>query len=183
MTPDKLLQKLQTPPQIHPSVFVAPNANAIGDVVVHENASLWFGSVLRGDTDTITVGARTNIQDNAVIHADPDAPCTIGHDCVIGHSAIVHGATLCHHVLVGMNATVLNHAQIGEYSIIGANAMVPQGMVIPPYSLVLGIPAKIVKTLDISVELQIQANVDEYCLRAIAYKLHYGATLTSKNAE
>lgn len=98
-----------------------------------------------GDTDTITVGARTNIQDNAVIHADPGAPCNIGNDCVIGHTAIVHGATLSHHVLIGMHATVLNHAQIGEYSIIGANAMVPQGMIIPPYSLVLGTPQKWLK--------------------------------------
>jgi carbonic anhydrase/acetyltransferase-like protein (isoleucine patch superfamily) len=116
------------------------------------------------------VGARTNIQDNAVIHADPGAPCNIGDDCVIGHTAIVHGATLSHHVLIGMHATVLNHAQIGEYSIIGANAMVPQGMIIPPYSLVLGTPAKVVKTLGPEVETQIQNNVDEYVLRAKAYK-------------
>ena len=173
MTTDELLRKLQQPPQINTSAFVAPNATAIGDVIVHEDASLWFGAVLRGDTDTITVGARTNIQDNAVIHADPGAPCTIGSDCVIGHTAIVHGATLSHHVLIGMHATVLNHAQIGEYSIIGANAMVPQGMIIPPYSLVLGTPAKVVKTLGPEVESQIQNNVDEYVLRAKVYKKHF----------
>jgi carbonic anhydrase/acetyltransferase-like protein (isoleucine patch superfamily) len=173
MTTDELLRKLQQPPQINTSAFVAPNATAIGDVIVHEDASLWFGAVLRGDTDTISVGARTNIQDNAVIHADPGAPCTIGSDCVIGHTAIVHGATLSHHVLIGMHATVLNHAQIGEYSIIGANAMVPQGMIIPPYSLVLGTPAKVVKTLGPEVESQIQNNVDEYVLRAKVYKKHF----------
>ena len=173
MTTDELLRKLQQPPQINPNAFVAPNATAIGDVIVHEDASLWFGAVLRGDTDTISVGARTNIQDNAVIHADPGAPCTIGSDCVIGHTAIVHGATLSHHVLIGMHATVLNHAQIGEYSIIGANAMVPQGMIIPPYSLVLGTPAKVVKTLGPEVESQIQNNVDEYVLRAKVYKKHF----------
>ena len=173
MTPEKLLQKLQIQPNIHPTAFVAPNATAIGDVIVEADASLWFGAVLRGDTDTIRIGERTNIQDNAVIHADPGAPCTIGSDCVIGHTAIVHGATLSHHVLIGMHATVLNHAQIGEYSIIGANAMVPQGMVIPPYSLVLGTPAKIVKSLGPEVAAQIQNNVDEYVLRAKAYKLHF----------
>lgn len=173
MTTDELLRKLQQPPQIKASAFVAPTATAIGDVIVHEDASLWFGAVLRGDTDTISVGARTNIQDNAVIHADPGAPCTIGSDCVIGHTAIVHGATLSHHVLIGMHATVLNHAQIGEYSIIGANAMVPQGMIIPPYSLVLGTPAKVVKTLGPEVESQIQNNVDEYVLRAKVYKKHF----------
>ena len=176
MTPEKLLQKLQIPPSIHPTAFVAPNATAIGDVIVEADASLWFGAVLRGDTDTIRIGERTNIQDNAVIHADPGAPCTIGSDCVIGHTAIVHGATLSHHVLIGMHATVLNHAQIGEYSIIGANAMVPQGMIIPPYSLVLGTPAKIVKSLGPEVEEQIQNNVDEYVLRAKAYKLHFTQT-------
>ena len=176
MTPEKLLQKLQIPPNIHPTAFVAPNATAIGDVIVEADASLWFGAVLRGDTDTIRIGERTNIQDNAVIHADPGAPCTIGSDCVIGHTAIVHGATLSHHVLIGMHATVLNHAQIGEYSIIGANAMVPQGMIIPPYSLVLGTPAKIVKSLGPEVESQIQNNVDEYVLRAKAYKLHFSNT-------
>ena len=179
MTPEKLLQKLQTPPNIHPSAFVAPNAIAIGDVIVEQEASLWFGAVLRGDTDTIRIGEKTNVQDNAVIHADPGAPCTIGNNCVIGHSAIVHGATLSHHVLIGMHATVLNHAQIGEYSIIGANAMVPQGMVIPPYSLVLGTPAKIVKSLGPEVVTQIQDNVDEYVLRAQAYKQHF----TRPNAE
>jgi len=113
MTTEELLQKLQQPPQIHPSAFVAPNATAIGDVIVNQDASLWFGAVLRGDTDTITVGARTNIQDNAVIHADPGAPCNIG---------------------------------------------------------VLGTPAKVVKTLGPEVETQIQNNVDEYVLRAKAYK-------------
>jgi len=176
MTPEKLLQKLQTPPNIHPGAFVAPNATAIGDVNVEADASLWFGAVLRGDTDTIHIGERTNIQDNAVIHADPGAPCKIGNDCVIGHTAIVHGATLSHHVLIGMHATILNHAQIGEYSIIGANAMVPQGMIIPPYSLVLGTPAKIVKSLGPEVEKQIQNNVDEYVLRSKAYKIHFAQT-------
>jgi carbonic anhydrase/acetyltransferase-like protein (isoleucine patch superfamily) len=168
-----LLQKLQIPPNIHPTAFVAPTATAIGDVIVEADASLWFGAVLRGDTDTIRIGERTNIQDNVVIHADPGAPCSIGSDCVIGHTAIVHGATVSHHVLIGMHATVLNHAQIGEYSIIGANAMVPQGMIIPPYSLVLGTPAKIVKSLGPEVEEQIQNNVDEYVLRAKAYKIHF----------
>lgn len=173
MTPDELLQKLQMPPQIHPSAFLANNATVIGDVTIGEDASIWFGAVLRGDTDSISVGSRSNIQDNAVIHADPAAPCSIGDDCVIGHAAVVHGATLSHHVLIGMYATVLNHVCIGEYSIIGANALVPQGMIIPPYSLVLGVPAKVVKTLDPTVESQIQNNVNEYVLRARAYKQHF----------
>ena len=150
-------------------VFVAPTATAIGNVSLGDEVSVWFGAVLRGDTDAIRVGNRSNIQDNAVLHADPGDPCIIGEDCVVGHSAIVHGAQLSHHVLVGMHATVLNKAQIGEYSIIGANALVPAGMVIPPYSLVLGVPAKVVKQLGPEVEEKINDNVKEYVLRAKAY--------------
>ncbi len=167
----ELLNLLKTPVNIPDSVFVAPNATAIGRVHLNEDCSIWFGAVLRGDTDQITVGERSNIQDNAVLHADPGDPCVIGHDCVVGHSAIVHGAQLSHHVLIGMNATVLNNATIGEFSIVGANALVPSGMQIPPYSLVMGVPAKIVKTLDPQkVETMIQNNVNEYVNRARIFK-------------
>lgn len=164
-----LQELLKKPIEKGKEVFIAPTATAIGYVTLGDEVSIWFGAVLRGDTDAIKVGDRSNIQDNAVLHADPGDPCTIGEDCVIGHSAIVHGAKLSHHVLVGMHATVLNNAQIGEYSIIGANALVPAGMVIPPYSLVLGVPAKIVKQLGAEVEQKIQDNVNEYVLRAKAY--------------
>jgi carbonic anhydrase/acetyltransferase-like protein (isoleucine patch superfamily) len=150
-------------------VFIAPGATAIGMVKLGNQSSIWFGAVLRGDTDLIEVGDRTNIQDNAVLHADAGDPCIIGHDCVVGHCAIVHGARISHHVLIGMHATVLNNAQIGEYSIIGANALVPSGMIIPPYSLVMGVPAKVIRTLDSTVEERIQSNVDEYVKRAADY--------------
>jgi carbonic anhydrase/acetyltransferase-like protein (isoleucine patch superfamily) len=160
---------LELPINTEREVFVAPNATVIGKVYLKSQSSIWFGAVLRGDTDLIQVGARTNIQDNVVLHADPGDPCLIGDDCVIGHSAIVHGAKLEQHVLIGMGATVLNNAQIGRYSIIGANALVPAGMIIPPYSLVLGVPAKIVKTMDKTVEERIQKNVDEYVNRAQQY--------------
>lgn len=160
---------LELPINTEESVFIAPNATVIGNVNLKSHSSIWFGAVLRGDTDLIEVGARTNIQDNAVLHADPGDPCIIGNDCVIGHSAIVHGAKLDDHVLIGMGATVLNNAQVGSYSIIGANALIPSGMIIPPYSLVLGVPAKIVKTMDKTVEERIQNNVDEYVNRAKQY--------------
>lgn len=150
-------------------VFIAPQATVLGQISLGNQVSIWFGAVLRGDTDQISVGDRSNIQDNAVIHADPGDPCIIGSDCVIGHSAIVHGAKLSHHVLIGMHATILNNAEIGEYSIIGANALVPAGMKIPPYSLVLGVPAKVVKSLGAEVEITIQNNVDEYVKRAETY--------------
>jgi carbonic anhydrase/acetyltransferase-like protein (isoleucine patch superfamily) len=166
-----LLMRLQTPVTIPNSAFVAPNATVIGNVELNEDCNVWFGAVLRGDTDKISVGERSNIQDNAVLHADPGDPCVIGNDCVIGHSAIVHGAKLSHHVLIGMNSTVLNNAEIGEFSIIGANALVPAGMKIPPYSLVMGIPAKVVKSLEPEkVESMIQNNIDDYVKRSKVYK-------------
>jgi carbonic anhydrase/acetyltransferase-like protein (isoleucine patch superfamily) len=166
-----LVHRLQTPVHIPESAFVAPNATVIGSVELGDHCNIWFGAVLRGDTDTISVGNRSNIQDNAVLHADPGDPCIIGDDCVIGHSAIVHGAKLSHHVLIGMHSTVLNNTEIGEYSIIGANALVPAGMKIPPYSLVMGVPAKIVKTLEPQkVESLIQNNIDEYVVRSKAFK-------------
>lgn len=164
-----LKEILTTPFKRGREVFIAQGARIIGKVELKDNCSIWFNAVLRGDTDNISIGCRTNIQDNAVLHADPGDPCIIGDDCVIGHSAIVHGARLSHHVLIGMHATVLNNAEIGEYSIIGANALVPAGMKIPPYSLVLGVPAKVVKYLGPEAEGKIQANVDEYVIRAGAY--------------
>lgn len=169
MQQQSLIDILKTPITKGEGAFIAKTATAVGQVTLGENSSVWFGAVLRGDADKIVVGDRTNIQDNAVIHADSGDPCIIGSDCVIGHSAIVHGAKLSHHVLIGMNATVLNNAEIGEYCIIGANALVPAGMKIQPYSLVMGVPAKIVKNLGPEIEKRIQDNVDEYIIRASAY--------------
>ncbi|MBI1223027.1 MAG: gamma carbonic anhydrase family protein [Bacteroidetes bacterium] len=148
-TRERLLKKL-----VHGEhVFIANTAAVIGDVELGDDCSVWFGAVIRGDSDEIRIGNRCNIQDNAVVHCDPGAPAIIGDDCVIGHNAIVHGAKLGNAVLVGMNATVLNHAKIGNNVIIGANALVTGGTVIPDNSLVLGSPAKVVKTLN---EVQIK---------------------------
>lgn len=134
-------------PEIDESAYVADNAAIIGDVTIGKKSSVWFGAVLRGDSDSIKIGRRSNIQDNAVVHVDPGFPVTIGDDCIVGHLALIHGATISNNVLVGMNSTVLNGAQVGEFSIIGANALVTSNTVIPPNSLVLGSPAKVVKTL------------------------------------
>jgi|SRR5210317_687935 len=134
-------------PEIDESAYIADNAVIIGDVTIGKKSSVWFGAVLRGDSDSIKIGRRSNIQDNAVVHVDPGFPVTIGDDCIVGHLALIHGATISNNVLVGMNSTVLNGAQVGEFSIIGANALVTSNTVIPPNSLVLGSPAKVVKTL------------------------------------
>jgi carbonic anhydrase/acetyltransferase-like protein (isoleucine patch superfamily) len=172
---EELLQKLISGPSIHPEAIILPGAVVTGQVHIHKNANIWFGAVLRGDADQIVVGENSNIQDNAVIHADPGDPCIIGKNCVIGHSAIVHGAKLEDNVLIGMHATVLNNAEIGTGSIIGANALVPQGMKIPPYSLVLGVPAKVVKQLTETQVDAISKNADEYVQRAKTYREYYNS--------
>lgn len=175
MSENTLKNVLNKPITKGENVFQAPGSVAIGNVELGDFVSIWFGAVLRGDTDEIKIGERTNIQDNAVIHADPGDPCIIGTDCVIGHSAIVHGAKISHHVLVGMHATILNNAEIGEYCIIGANSLIPSGMKIPPYSLVLGVPGKVVKNFGAEVEETIQNNVDEYVKRAATYIEYYAS--------
>lgn len=138
---------LKKKPLLGKDVFIAPTATLIGNVELGDECSVWFGAVLRGDSDTITIGNRTNIQDNAVLHVDPNEPVTIGNDCIVGHLALVHGATIGNNVLVGMHSVIMNGATIGNFCIIGANAMVPAGMQIPDYSMVVGTPAKVIKQL------------------------------------
>ncbi|MET1410970.1 gamma carbonic anhydrase family protein [Roseibium sp. HPY-6] len=127
--------------------WVAPTATLIGDIRLSEEASVWFGAVLRGDNEPVTIGARSNVQDGCVFHTDMGFPLTIGADCTIGHNAILHGCTIHDNALVGMGATILNGAVIGSNCIIGANALVSEGKVIPDNSLVVGVPGKVVKTL------------------------------------
>ncbi len=178
------IERLRTPLKKGKGVFIAPGAHVVGTVALGDEVSVWFQAVLRGDTELLEIGARTNIQDQAVIHADLGSPAIIGHDCTIGHSAIVHGARIAHHVLVGMHATVLNDAEVGEYSIIGAHALVPSGMKIPPYSLVLGVPAKIVRTLGPEQETAIASSVAEYVEKARAFIQWYAqGTSSSRDAE
>lgn len=127
--------------------WFAPDASLIGDVVVCEDASVWFGAVIRGDNDRILIGAGSNVQDGAVLHVDAGSPLTIGDNCTVGHRAILHGCTIADHVLIGMGATVLNGAVIGENCIVGANALVTQGKRFEPNSLIMGVPAKAVRSL------------------------------------
>lgn len=138
----------QHSPEIGDGVFVAPSADVIGQVVIGDHASIWFNAVVRGDTDRIYIGAGSNVQDNAVVHTDPGIQVRIGENVTIGHCAMVHGCTIGDNSLIGINAVILNHARIGRNCLIGANALVPEGMEIPDNSMVLGTPAKIVRTLD-----------------------------------
>ncbi|MFF9286342.1 gamma carbonic anhydrase family protein [Streptomyces griseosporeus] len=134
-------------PRIDENTFVAPTASVIGDVTLAEGASVWYGAVLRGDVERISVGAQSNVQDNCTLHADPGFPVTVGERVSIGHNAVVHGATVEDDCLIGMGATVLNGAVIGAGSLVAAQALVPQGMVVPAGSLVAGVPAKVRREL------------------------------------
>ena len=127
--------------------FVAENAAVIGDVKLGDDCSVWFGASVRGDFVSITVGDRTNIQDNVTIHTNENGPTVIGSDVSIGHNAVVHSAVLEDGVLVGMGSVVLDKAVIGAGSIVGAGAVVTKGTVVPPNSLVMGVPARVVRTL------------------------------------
>ncbi|MBO6893699.1 MAG: gamma carbonic anhydrase family protein [Roseibium sp.] len=142
--------------------WIAPNATLIGDIQLHEEASVWFGAILRGDNEPIIVGARSNVQDGCVFHTDMGYPLTIGADCTIGHNAILHGCTIKDNSLIGMGATVLNGAVIGSNCIIGANALIAEGKVIPDNSLVVGVPGKVVKTLPESAADGIQKSAAGY---------------------
>ena len=134
-------------PKIADDVFIAPGAMVIGNVTIHEGASIWYNAVVRGDVAPIVIGRRTNVQDNCTLHVDADAPLSIGEECTIGHNAIVHGAKLGDRVLVGMSAVVLSHAEVGSKTIIGACALVGEHKSLPEGVLALGIPAKVAREL------------------------------------
>ncbi len=128
--------------------WVAPDAVLIGKIRLERNASVWFGAVLRGDNEWITVGEGSNVQDGAVLHTDPGLPLIVGRNCTIGHRAILHGCVIGDNTLIGMGASILNGARIGRNCLIGANALVTEGKVIPDNSLVMGAPAKVARELD-----------------------------------
>ncbi len=139
--------RLKKGPTIHSSAWVVPGATVLGDVVLEEESSVWYGAVLRGDINRIIIGPRSNIQDNAVVHVDTNYPTTMGELVTVGHNAVVHACRIDSEVLVGMGAIILDDVEVGARSIIGANALVTIGMKIPPGSLVLGSPAKIRRQL------------------------------------
>lgn len=129
--------------EIAPSVYIAPQTYVHGAVIIGEHSSVWPMTVIRGDKGQIRIGARVNIQDGSILHADPDAWLSVGDDVSIGHGAIVHGCTVEDEVLIGMGAVILNHARIGRGSLIAARALVTEGMEVPPGSLVVGVPGRI----------------------------------------
>jgi len=134
-------------PQIHETAYVAEGAQVIGDVILKADSSIWYNTVCRADINRIVIGERTNIQDNSVIHLENDQGVLVGNDVTVGHNAIIHGCSIADGALIGMGAIIMNGAVIGKGAVIGAGAVVKEDMVIPDFSLVVGVPGKIVKTL------------------------------------
>jgi carbonic anhydrase/acetyltransferase-like protein (isoleucine patch superfamily) len=159
---ETIARNIRTAPRIAPDAYIADDATLVANVEVGPEASVWHQAVLRGDVARIVLGARSNVQDGAVVHTADDLPAIIGQLVTVGHKAIVHACTVEDEVLVGMGSIILDGARIGTRSIIGANATVKQGMEIPPGSLVLGTPAKIVRMLS-------DAEQDEIKMWALRY--------------
>ena len=159
-------------PQIGKSVYIARGAVVVGDVTLGDHASVWYNAVLRGDINRITVGAYTNIQDNAVLHLENDLPCIVGNYVTIGHSAIVHACTVGDETLIGMGSVILDSAVIGKQCLIGAKALVKQGTQIPDGSLVVGMPARIVRALTADERAKFKPGAEKYAANA-AYCLKH----------
>ena len=157
-------------PQLDPEAWVAPGAQLMGRVVLEAGASVWFGAVLRGDNEEIRVGRGSNVQDLTVCHTDMGYPLTIGANCTIGHRAILHGCTIEDGALIGMGATIMNGARIGAGSLIGAGALVAEGKEIPPGSLVMGAPGKILRPLDDIARAQLLKSAEGYRRNAARFR-------------
>jgi carbonic anhydrase/acetyltransferase-like protein (isoleucine patch superfamily) len=157
-------------PQIDATAYIADGAQLIGDVAVGSGASVWFNAILRGDTEQISVGTGSNIQDGAILHADPGFPCTVGAGVVAGHGAILHGCEIGDDCLIGMGAIILNGARIASGSIVAAGAVVPEGKEFPPRSLIMGVPAKVVREATAQDLAQIAASARHYQERAQLYR-------------
>jgi len=167
--PERLARYLNTKPSIHASAFVAPGADVIGDVTLGEESSVWYQCVLRGDINRICIGPRSNVQDGVIVHLADDYGTQVGELVTVGHKAILHACTIADEVLVGMGAIVLDGAEIGARSIIGAGALVTGGKKFPAGSLILGSPAKVVRTLSLAEQAGIQAWAKKYVEVSRAY--------------
>ncbi|MBM1218851.1 gamma carbonic anhydrase family protein [Ponticoccus sp. SC2-23] len=157
-------------PRIAASAWVAPGCHLIGDVILEDDSSVWFGATIRGDNEPITLGRGSNIQENCVLHTDPGCPLTIGADCTIGHKAMLHGCTIGEGSLIGMGATILNRAVIGRGCLIGAGALITEGKVIPDGSLVMGAPGKIVRQLDDAARAALITSARHYVANARRFR-------------
>jgi carbonic anhydrase/acetyltransferase-like protein (isoleucine patch superfamily) len=151
---------------IEPSAYIAPGAVVLGDVHLGHEASVWYNAVLRGDTDRITVGDGTNIQDLSMLHADPGVPCVVGRRVTVGHRVILHGCTVEDDCLIGMGAILLNRVRVGAGSVVGAGALLTEGTVVPPGSLVLGVPGRVVRQVNEAARVRIDHAWRHYVAQA-----------------
>lgn len=158
------------PPDVAPTAFVHPRASVCGTVRLGDEVSVWGGAVIRGDTEQITIGARSNIQDLAIVHADAGVPTQVGARVTVGHRAILHGCQIEDDVLIGMGAILLNRSHIGSGSIVGAGALVAEGAVIPPNSLVLGLPGKVIRETTPAERARTAGSAETYCRLAVAHR-------------
>lgn len=156
-------------PETEKAAFVADNSMVIGNAFLAENTSVWFGTVVRADSEKIIIGKNSNIQDNCTVHCSKGFPVKIGSNVTVGHNAVVHGCTIGDNTLIGMNATILNGAVIGKNSVVGAGALVTENKVFPDNSLIIGVPAKAVKSVDKKAEQEIAENARHYVLLAKEY--------------
>lgn len=156
-------------PNIHKNTFIASSSDVIGNVSIGEHSSIWFGAVLRGDMNSMSIGSFTNVQDNCTVHNDDDFPTTIGDYVTIGHNSIVHGCTIANNTLIGMGSTILNGAKIGEYTIIGAGSLVTQGKKIPSGVLCMGIPAKVIRQLTQEEKQSLKESAEHYAELSLKY--------------
>ena len=170
-------QRLKLGPRVHPSACVVPTATVIGDVTLEAESSVWYGAVLRGDINRIVIGAQTNLQDGAIVHLADAYPAIVGERVTVGHGAIVHACNVDDEVLIGMGAIILDGAEIGARSIIGANALVIGGMKIPPGSLVVGSPAKVIRQLDSDEQAKIKSWALKYVENAKLFREHHATNL------
>jgi carbonic anhydrase/acetyltransferase-like protein (isoleucine patch superfamily) len=156
--------------KIHPTAFIAATASVMGDVTLGEDTSVWYGAVLRGDMASIVVGAQSNIQDGTIVHVDEGVPCTVGRRVGVGHRVILHGCTVEDECLIAMGSILLNGVLIGRGSVVAAGAVVPEGMQVPPGSLVMGVPARIVRPVDAALTRRVSFTWSHYVEQARAHK-------------
>jgi carbonic anhydrase/acetyltransferase-like protein (isoleucine patch superfamily) len=156
--------------KIHPTAFIAPTAALMGDVTIGEDASIWYGAVLRGDMAPIVIGAQSNIQDGTIVHVDEGVPCTVGRRVGVGHRVILHGCVVGDDCLIAMGSVLLNGVVIGNGSVVAAGAVVPEGRQIPPRSLVMGVPGRIVCPVDDVLSERVAATWSHYIEEARAHR-------------
>lgn len=163
------LEELQRQVKKGKDVFIAPNAYVLGDITLGDGVSIWYGATLRADFDSIVIGNDTNVQEGVIMHVDHGAPIHIGQGNTIGHGAVIHGCTIGDYNLIGIKAVLLNNVQIGKGCIIGANALIKENTVIPDFSLVVGSPGKVIRTLPDEVIAQLQFGAQVYKEEAARY--------------